>query len=242
MTPTDGPRLPTAPRAIQKGVSLADLLDGEAVDCLAHNLALVHPRFDRESFRRAALDGLKPLAILQRGHHLARVLREHLPANYGKAIEILLRSLTPPLTRTDDLGLGVFFYLPHVAFVAAYGLDPAHNGGRDPFEISMRAQYELTRRFSAEFSIRPFLIKWPDRTLARLLEWTRDADPHVRRLCSEGARPRLPWAARIPAFIHDPRPVLPILETLKDDADLYVRRSVANHLWGHCEGSSDAGL
>jgi 3-methyladenine DNA glycosylase AlkC len=230
MKPTDGPRLPTAPRAIQKGVSLADLLDGEAVDCLAHNLALVHPRFDRESFRRAALDGLKPLAILQRGHHLARVLRKHLPANYGDAIEILLRSLTAPLTRTDDLGLGVFFYLPHVAFVAAYGLDPAHNGGRDPFEISMRAQYELTRRFSAEFSIRPFLIKWPDRTLARLLEWTRDADPHVRRLCSEGARPRLPWAARIPAFIHDPRPVLPILEALKDDADLYVRRSVANHL------------
>jgi 3-methyladenine DNA glycosylase AlkC len=230
MKPADGPRLPAAPRAIQKGSSLADLLDGEAVDCLAHNLALVHPRFDGESFRHAALDGLKPLAILQRGHHLARVLRKHLPANYGDAIEILLRSLTLPLTRTDDLGLGVFFYLPHVAFVAAYGLDAAHNGGRDPFEISMRAQRELTRRFSAEFSIRPFLIKWPDRTLARLLEWTRDPDPHVRRLCSEGARPRLPWAVRIPAFIKDPRPVLPILEALKDDADPYVRRSVANHL------------
>lgn len=132
--------------------------------------------------------------------------------------------------RTDDLGLAVFFYLPHVAFVAAYGLDPAHNGGRDPFEASMRAQYELTRRFSAEFSIRPCLIRWPERTLARLKEWTRDADPHVRRLCSEGARPRLPWAVRIPAFIHDPRPVLPILGAFKDDADLHVRRSVANHL------------
>lgn len=94
----------------------------------------------------------------------------------------------------------------------------------------MRAQYELTRRFSAEFSMRPFLIKWPERTLARLLEWTRDPDPHVRRLCSEGARPRLPWAMRIPAFVKDPRPVLPILEALKDDVDLYVRRSVANHL------------
>jgi 3-methyladenine DNA glycosylase AlkC len=200
------------------------------VDCLAHNLTLAHPPFDGRSFRRTALDGLKPLAILQRGHHLARVLREHLPTNYGHAIEILLRSLTPPLTRTDELGLGVFFYLPHVAFVAAYGLDPAHNSGRDPFDVSMRAQYELTRRFSAEFSMRPFLIKWPERTLARLVEWTRDGDPHVRRLCSEGARPRLPWAIRIPAFITDPRPVLPILEALKDDADLYVRRSVANHI------------
>jgi 3-methyladenine DNA glycosylase AlkC len=223
-------RLPDAPRSIQKGSSLGDLLDRPAVECLAHNLALVHPLFDVKSFQRAALEGLQPLAILQRGQHLARVVREHLPANYEAAIEILIRSLTPPLTRTDELGLGVFFYLPHVSFVAAYGLDPAHNGGRDPFEVSMRAQHELTRRFSSEFSMRPFLIKWPERTLARLMEWTRDPDPHVRRLCSEGARPRLPWAMRIPAFVRDPRPVLPILEALKDDADLYVRRSVANHL------------
>lgn len=78
--------------------------------------------------------------------------------------------------------------------------------------------------------MRPFLIKWPQRTLARLQEWTRDADPHVRRLCTEGARPRLPWAMRIPAFVKDPRPTLPILETLKDDPDEYVRRSVANHI------------
>lgn len=94
----------------------------------------------------------------------------------------------------------------------------------------MRAQYEITRRFTAEFSMRPYLIKWPERTLARLLEWTRDPDPYVRRLCSEGARPRLPWAMRIPAFVKNPRPVLPILEALKDDDDLYVRRSVANHI------------
>jgi len=223
-------RLPDAPRSIQKGSSLGDLLDREAIECLAHNISLAHPKFDGESFQRAALDGLRRLAILQRGQHLARVLHGHLPRPYEKAVEVLLRSLTPPLSRTDELGLGVFFYLPHVAFVAAYGLDPAYNGGRDPFEISMRAQYELTRRFSAEFSMRPFLIKWPARTLARLLEWTRDPDPHVRRLCSEGARPRLPWAMRIPAFIKDPRPVLPILEALKDDEDLYVRRSVANHI------------
>ena len=78
--------------------------------------------------------------------------------------------------------------------------------------------------------MRTFLIHQPDRTLARLLNWTHDADPHVRRLCSEGTRPRLPWAQSIPAFVRDSRPVLPILEVLKDDADLYVRRSVANHI------------
>ncbi len=224
------PRLPEAPRSIQKGSTLKSLLDGNAIECLAHNIALFHPKFDGESFRREVTKGLAPLAILQRGLHLARVLRKHLPTCYEDAVGILVASLTPPLSTTEDLGLGVFFYLPHVAFVATYGLDAAGNGGRDPFEVSMRAQYEFTRRFSAEFSIRPFLIKWPERTLARLMDWTRDPDPHVRRLCSEGARPRLPWAMRIPAFIKDPRPVLPILEALKDDATLYVRRSVANHL------------
>ncbi len=226
----DGPRLPDAPRSIQKGSSLGDLLDAEAISCLAHNLARVHPEFDRAAFQRTASDGLKPLAILQRGQHLAGALRQHLPTRYEEAVHVLIRSLTPPLSGTDDLGLGVFFYLPHVCFVATYGLDTAHNGGRDPFEISMTAQRELTRRFSAEFSMRPFLIRWPEQTLARLLEWTRDSDPHVRRLCSEGARPRLPWAMRIPAFVKDPSPVLPILEALKDDPELYVRRSVANHI------------
>jgi 3-methyladenine DNA glycosylase AlkC len=224
------PRLPSAPHAIQKGSSLASLLDGEAIECLAHNIGLVHSRWDAASFRREAEQGIGPLAILQRGRHLARVLRNHLPPCYEDAVAILVRSLTPPLTRTDRLGLGVFFYLPHVYFVATYGLEAEHNNGRDPFETSMRAQHELTRRFSAEFSLRLFLIKWPKRTLARVREWTDDANPHVRRLCSEGTRPRLPWAMRIPGLIQHPRPVLPILEALQDDPDEYVRRSVANHI------------
>lgn len=224
------PRIPIAPKSIQKGIPLKHLLGSEAIDCLARNILLVHPRFDEKLFRRVALEGLEPLGILERGQQLARALRQCLPDKYATAIEILLASLTPPLTRTDDLGLAVFFYLPHVCFVAEYGLDPRENGGRDPFEISMLAQYELTKRFSAEFSIRPFLIQQQERTLSRLLEWVSDPDPHVRRLCSEGTRPRLPWAMRIPAFIVNPDPVFPILESLRNDQCLYVRRSVANHL------------
>lgn len=223
-------RIPAAPRTIEKGSSLAALLDREAVNCLGHNISLVFPSFDVRAFRRAAMEGLEPLGLLERGQHLAETLRKHLPPLYERAVAVLLRSLTPPLAKTDDNGLGVFFYLPHVRFVASYGIEARHNGGRDPFETSMRAQYELTRRFSSEFSIRSFLIHRQERTLARLIKWTRDADPHVRRLCSEGTRPRLPWGPRIPAFVKDPTPVLPILEALKDDPELYVRRSVANHL------------
>jgi 3-methyladenine DNA glycosylase AlkC len=94
----------------------------------------------------------------------------------------------------------------------------------------MRAQHALTQKFTAEYSIRPFLDRYPAATLARLREWTRDASPHVRRLVSEGTRPRLPWAPRLRAFQVDPHPVLELLELLRDDPELYVRRSVANNL------------
>jgi len=229
-TANNTPRIPVAPNSIQKGIPLKHLLGAEAVDCLAQNILLVYPMFNEDTFRRTASNGLEPLGILDRGQHLARALRQSLPEKFSTAVEILLASLTPPLTQTDNLGLAVFFYLPHVCFIAEYGLEPEENGGQDSFEISMKAQYELTKRFSAEFSIRPFLIRQQERTLTRLLEWVSDPDPHVRRLCSEGTRPRLPWATRIPAFISNPEPVLPILDALKNDQSLYVRRSVANHL------------
>jgi 3-methyladenine DNA glycosylase AlkC len=115
-----------------------------------------------------------------------------------------------------------FLYMPHTMFVMEYGLEH--------FEVSMRAQHALTQRFTAEFSIRPFLEKHPEATLARLKRWTTDPSTHVRRLVSEGTRPRLPWAPRLRAFQADPRPVLELLELLKDDPELYVRRSVANNL------------
>jgi 3-methyladenine DNA glycosylase AlkC len=94
----------------------------------------------------------------------------------------------------------------------------------------MRAQYELTRRFSAESSIRAFLLRYPEETHARLRAWAGDDNVHVRRLVSEGTRPRLPWAPRLRAFQEDPRPVIALLELLKDDPERYVQRSVANSL------------
>lgn len=209
---------------------MKQVLGPQAIECLAHNVSLAFPAFDKEAFRLTALHGLEPLGIMERGQQLANALWQHLPQHFSTATEILLNSLTPPLDDTTNLGLAVFFYLPHVCFIAEYGRDAANNNGHDPFETAMKAQYELTQRFSAEFSIRPFLMQAPARTLAQLQQWTGDANHHVRRLCSEGTRPRLPWAPRLPAFIQDPRPVLPILESLKDDASLYVRRSVANHL------------
>lgn len=223
-------KIPDAPRSIQKDQPIKTLLDKPAAECIAHNIALVYPAFDCTHFMQLVLTGIETLGLMDRAGHFAAALKQTLPSNFSDAVNVLLQTLTPPNQLTERLGLSVFFYLPHTRFVAEYGRDAQHNGGEDPFEVAMRAQYELTRRFTAEFSIRPFLIHDFERTLNQLTLWLDDPDPHVRRLCSEGSRSRLPWGTRIPQLIADPSPVLPILDALKNDPSLYVRRSVANHL------------
>jgi 3-methyladenine DNA glycosylase AlkC len=190
---------------------------------IARMIRSTYPKFPADTFVRDVLKGYEPLALTQRGWKIARALRRHLPQDYPRALEILMASLKPSATYlARSSSLSSFLYLPHTLFVAEYGLDN--------FEISMRAQHELTQHFTAEFSIRAFLEKHPKPALTRLKIWTRDPNVHVRRLVSEGTRPRLPWAPRLRGFQADPRPVLELLELLKDDPELYVRRSVANNL------------
>jgi len=129
--------------------------------------------------------------------------------------------LGPELTRTEGNGLAPFFYLPHALLIAK---------GVDHFQIGMEANYELAKRFTAEFSIRPYIAAHPRRSLKLLERWAKDANPHIRRAASEGTRPRLPWGMRLDVFINEPKLTLKLLEKLKDDPELYVRRSVANHL------------
>ena len=97
-------------------------------------------------------------------------------------------------------------------------------------ERALAALHALTQRFTAEFAIRPFIVHHPALVFATLQRWTTDPSPHVRRLVSEGSRPRLPWGLRLQALVHDPSPTLPLLAALQDDQSDYVRRSVANHL------------
>jgi 3-methyladenine DNA glycosylase AlkC len=191
---------------------------------LARDLARAHPSFPARAFVRDASAGLDALELLDRGKHIAAALAKHLPPSYPEAIDVLLRSLGPEHATGELLGTGMapFFYLPHTIFVAERGLDH--------FDVSMRAQYALTKRFSAEGSIRPFIAKYPARTLAVLRAWARDPNAHVRRLASEGTRLRLPWAMRVAWLDVNPARVLALLELLKDDPATLVRRSVANNL------------
>ncbi len=189
---------------------------------IAGDVARVHPSFPARAFLGEALDGYDALELMPRGRQIARALAAHLPREFAEAARILVASLGPPLEASGGNGMSPFLYMPHAFFVAERGLEH--------FEASMAAQHAITQRFTAEFSIRAFLERHPDRTLARLAQWSRDPSAHVRRLVSEGTRPRLPWAPRLRELQRDPRPVLALLELLKDDPELYVRRSVANNL------------
>jgi 3-methyladenine DNA glycosylase AlkC len=192
------------------------------VNSIADDVHAAHAAFPRDAFVTDALKGLDGLELVARGGHIAEALRRHLPQDFGKAAKILIASLGPKLESSETFGMAPFRYLPHVVFAARYGLQH--------LEPALRLQYELTQRFSAEYSIRAFLEAHPEATYTRLLDWARDPSVHVRRLVSEGTRPRLPWAPRLRAFQKDPAPVLRLLELLKDDPELYVRRSVANSL------------
>lgn len=193
---------------------LKDILGPEALEAIADAGAATSPRFDRPAFLHAAADELDALSIMERVRHIADALHTALPENYPEALGVV-RAMAPRLTHA-------FQAMAVTEYVARHGLDD--------FDLSMEALADLTRFGSAEFAIRPFLAADTPRALERMIGWTASEDEHVRRLASEGARPRLPWAARVPALKADPTLAAPILEALRADPSLYVRKSVANHL------------
>ncbi|MBI5645637.1 MAG: DNA alkylation repair protein [Ignavibacteriae bacterium] len=190
---------------------------------IASAVTAVHPDFDRRAFLEDVRHGYDALELMPRARHIADALRRHLPRDYPTALRHLLAAVAGgSVPAAHEGALTGFVYLPVTLFIGAYGLEH--------FSESMDAQRTITKLFSAEFSIRPYLERYPEESLALLRRWATDPDPRVRRLVSEGTRPRLPWAPRLKEFQRDPAPVLALLELLKDDPDLVVRRSVANNL------------
>lgn len=207
---------------MDQNFQVRDVFNERVVKQLAADLALVWPDFDARGFSRAINSRLKDLSFSGRAMLIRDSLGEYLPKDFPRALEIVLKALPPEVVEDDLTGYDGFIVMPQNDFVAKYGLDH--------YELSMRALYQMTKRFSAEGAIRAFLLKYPERTLAILSDWAEDENPHVRRPVSEGTRPRLPWTMQLKPFIKDPRPVLQVLEKLKTDPVLMVRRSVANNL------------
>ncbi|HBR94438.1 MAG TPA: DNA alkylation repair protein [Opitutae bacterium] len=211
-----------APNTILTGVPLKQLIDAKLVALIAESFAAVDARFDAKAFVQMASQGLEALELKDRARHIAHALQAQLPKDVEQACDCVIRAMGPKLEVTQDYGLAPFFYMPQSEWIGRYAIAD--------FASGMRANYELTQRYTAEFSIRPFVIEHEAACLRMLNTWCQDPNPHVRRLVSEGTRSRLPWAVRLKNIQVKPALSLPLLEQLKDDPELYVRRSVANHL------------
>ena len=190
--------------------------------------ARVYPGFDRATFTAVASAELEALEMKDRANQIMQALDQTLPADFEAFADIVLASMHESEDPTgegysfDGSGLMGFAAWPVVDLVTHRGLGVP--------EKALPLLKEVTKRFSAEFAIRPFLRDHTDYTLSVLNGWVEDRNRHVRRLVSEGTRPRLPWGLRLQGFVSDPAPILPFLKALRDDCDDYVRRSVANNL------------
>ncbi len=190
------------------------MFDASRYRRLAADLSALDPRFDRKRFLAMTLRGLGERSLLERLHQTTLACDAALPGDYGEKLAVL-RRLAPRIGHP---------------FVAIFTSDFVSRYGLEHFDDSLEALRFFTRFGSSEFAVRAFIEHDQDRTLAVMTTWASDTDEHVRRLATEGSRPRLPWGRRLSNLVRDPAPTLPILTRLRSDPSLYVRKSVANHL------------
>lgn len=199
-----------------------DVFNPTVVKQLAAGIKQVYPAFEQQAFATGIIDQLGELSYSERITLITDTLEQYLPDDVEQSINILIDCLPPEIEATGEPGFRGFIIVTLTRYVSRNGLDH--------FDLSMNALYEMTKRFTAEWDIRPFIKKYPNKVLSLLDKWATDDNMHVRRLVSEGTRSRLPWGMRLHQFIEDPMPVIALLDQLKDDPELYVRRSVANNL------------
>lgn len=207
-----------------------NLLSAPRVQSCAMHLAKNWPAFDAARFEQLALNGLEALEMKARAMQIADALEATLPDDFPTAATVIEASLAPVIdgssgiaSRSDTArGLAGWIVWPLGEYIARRGVAQP--------ERALQALHALTQRFTAEWAIRPFLLQHPELTFATMLRWTQDPSVHVRRLVSEGSRPRLPWGIQLKFLVRDPSPTLPLLQALLDDPAEYVRLSVANHL------------
>lgn len=196
--------------------------DKELAELLSDKLLSVRSDFNTTSFIKKVDAGVDGLELKDRVELITDELNNHLEGSFPQQVEVLIKVLGPENDEETGMFKEYYWIMPIAKFVEKYGLDHFH--------ISMQAIEEITKRNTGEYAIRTFIEKYPDQSMNKMLDWSKNSNKHVRRLSSEGGRPRLPWATKLQLFIDDPSPLFPILENLKDDDSKYVQKSVANCL------------
>lgn len=189
---------------------------------LADKIVQIGPTFPRKKFLAAFSKKYEPLTLTQRVEWLADLLKQHLPDDYETAVALLVQIMGDENPNETGMFTNYYWLMPVEKFIEKYGTEH--------FDASVNAIAELTKRNTGEYAIRPFIEKYPRPALAVMKKWARAKNFHLRRLASEGLRPRLPWAKKMTRYIENPKPVFEILTLLQTDDVRFVRKSVANNL------------
>lgn len=202
--------------------AMKDGLNAAAIERIGKSIARVMPHFNADKFQSDAEKGIGSLELKARVQHLIHILHTHYNVPFITLCEYLHN--LPSVWDSGNVhnSKASFAAWPVIDYIAVHGLT-------HPQE-SLLLLEKLTPLFTAEFAVRPFIQAHPELAYNQLLKWCENENEHVRRLASEASRPRLPWGMRLSLFINDPQPLRKILEKLKADDSLYVRRSVANNL------------
>lgn len=200
---------------------LKDIYTPELLSGFAQSVQTTWPAFPTTAFQDLVFNpDWQTLELKERMRHISSCLRQVLPEDYPTATSILVQTTKSLIQEHGEKMVFEYGFLPD--FVERFGLEQA--------DVSIPALEELTRWTSAEFAIRPYLRDYPERMYAQMLSWAEHSSLYVRRLATEGFRPRLPWGMGIPILKKKPMVILPVLEKLKNDPAETVRRSVANNL------------
>ncbi|WP_241474979.1 DNA alkylation repair protein [Priestia flexa] len=196
-------------------VEQRDIYNKHFINKLAHSIEAAYSSFSKDAFISGVFhEEWHNQSLKERMRHITTMLHKHLALDYHRALAVLYK-VAPEFK-------GQLAGITFPDYVEQYGLNE--------WEMSMDALAFFTTYSTSEFAVRPFLLKDQKRMMEQFLTWSTHENEHVRRLASEGCRPRLPWGISIPSFKQDPRPVFPVLNNLLQDSSLYVRKSVANNL------------
>ena len=205
------------------GLPLAELLADKISE--AYKEFPQYTAFPKKEFCKSIAKEVEGKSYTERVGIIANNLNKYLPEKYGDALDILMHILGPENPEETGMFTNFYWLMPVGKFVELYGVQDSKD-----FTRSIKAIEELTKRNTGEYAIRPYARAYPEKTLAVCTKWAQSKNFHLRRLASEGLRPKLPWATKLDVWNTNPKPVFEILEMLKEDEIKFVKKSVANHL------------
>ncbi len=202
--------------------SITQYFGDNLAELLVEKIKPIYKNFDSKTYIENIREKCVNLGYTKRIELHADELKPLLPNAYAESVKILMQILGEENPNETGMFKEFYWVMPIGKFVEKYGLDD--------FDISIKAIEEITKRNTGEYAIRPFIRKYPEKTVQIMLEWSTSDNFHLRRLASEGLRPKLPWATKLDTFIENPKPVFQILDNLMEDDIKFVKKSVANHL------------